>query len=232
MENLIWLSNVHYCVLKTSPLDIVPECFFENCLRLSLLSSDVPTTTLHEFLVSHILAAFLLRALLPWFNNPNNVGFDVLTAVVMKLSVFWDIKSCSPVTVNWKPWNFDLEATCSSKMSVEFQRTSWDNIPEGGLLSPDITFQKPNYILPRYTIFSSLLSFPSILFPNFLIILFLNSRIMTKIRIGIAQYNDGLNSRDYISGRARVFWSPHRPDSFWDQNSLLSDRYRELFSMR
>jgi hypothetical protein len=28
------------------------------------------------------------------------VGFEVLTAVVMKSSIFWDITSCSPLKVN------------------------------------------------------------------------------------------------------------------------------------
>jgi hypothetical protein len=35
-------------------------------------------------------------------NNNNNqycVGFEVLTAVVMKSSIFWDIMSCSPLKV-------------------------------------------------------------------------------------------------------------------------------------
>lgn len=46
--------------------------------------------------------------------------------------------------------------------SVQFQRTSWDNIPEDGLLNPDVRFKKF-----LYAVFSGLLSFPSVLFPNF-----------------------------------------------------------------
>jgi hypothetical protein len=29
-----------------------------------------------------------------------NVGFEVLTAVVMKSSIFWDVMPCSPLKVN------------------------------------------------------------------------------------------------------------------------------------
>jgi hypothetical protein len=30
-------------------------------------------------------------------NSYNNVGFQVLTAVVMKSTIFWDITQCSPL---------------------------------------------------------------------------------------------------------------------------------------
>jgi hypothetical protein len=33
-------------------------------------------------------------------DNGNYVGFEVLTAVVMKSYIFWDITSCSPIKVN------------------------------------------------------------------------------------------------------------------------------------
>jgi hypothetical protein len=33
-------------------------------------------------------------------NELNSVGFEVLTAVVMKSTVFWDIMQCSPLKVN------------------------------------------------------------------------------------------------------------------------------------
>jgi hypothetical protein len=32
----------------------------------------------------------------------NLVGFEVLTAVVMKSTIFWDITPCSPLKVNWR----------------------------------------------------------------------------------------------------------------------------------
>jgi hypothetical protein len=33
-------------------------------------------------------------------NIPNYVGFEVLTAVVMKSSIFWDIRPWSPLKIN------------------------------------------------------------------------------------------------------------------------------------
>jgi hypothetical protein len=33
-------------------------------------------------------------------NMANIFGFEVLTVVVMKISIFWDIKTCSPLKVN------------------------------------------------------------------------------------------------------------------------------------
>jgi hypothetical protein len=70
----------------------------------------------------------------------NPVGFEVLTAVIMKSSIFCDITLCSSLKMNQhfcKPPVFMLvsclayfsivkmEVTCSSKMSVSFQQTSW-----------------------------------------------------------------------------------------------------------
>jgi hypothetical protein len=40
---------------------------------------------------------------------PNQVEFEVLTAVIMKGSVFWDITSCGPLKINRR---FVLLATC------------------------------------------------------------------------------------------------------------------------
>jgi hypothetical protein len=34
--------------------------------------------------------------------TPNYAGFEVLTAVVMKSSIFWDIMQCSSLKVNWR----------------------------------------------------------------------------------------------------------------------------------
>jgi hypothetical protein len=72
-----------------------------------------------------------------WF-----VGFAVLTAVVMKSTIFWDIMPCSPLKVNRElPPAFTLvsclaysstlkvEAICSSETSVRFQRTTRRYIP-------------------------------------------------------------------------------------------------------
>jgi hypothetical protein len=72
------------------------------------------------------------------------VRFEVLTAVVMKNSVFGDMTPCSPLKVNRRfggPPGFTLvafllfstlkmEATCSSEMLIDFQRTARNSIPE------------------------------------------------------------------------------------------------------
>jgi hypothetical protein len=66
----------------------------------------------------------------------------VLTVVVMKCSVFWDITTCSPLKVNHaleehvssisgSVYSFNLmQVTCSSETSVDFQRTMRHDIPE------------------------------------------------------------------------------------------------------
>jgi hypothetical protein len=48
------------------------------------------------------------------------VRFEVVTGVVMNSSVFWDIVPYSP---------FKIQLTCSTEMSVDFQRTIWFYIP-------------------------------------------------------------------------------------------------------
>jgi hypothetical protein len=59
------------------------------------------------------------------------VGFEVLTAVVMKSTVFWDITpafmlvSCPSYSSTLK-----MEAICSSKKLVDFQQTTWRYIAE------------------------------------------------------------------------------------------------------
>jgi hypothetical protein len=72
------------------------------------------------------------------------VRFDVLTAVVVKSSVFWDMTPCSLLKGNRcllaicfmlisclvYSSALKMEATCSSEASTEFQRTTWRYIPE------------------------------------------------------------------------------------------------------
>jgi hypothetical protein len=69
------------------------------------------------------------------------VGFEVLTVVVMKSTVFWDIKPCSPLKVNRLPPAFMLVSCsaysltlqmeiCSSEISVDFQWATWCYVPE------------------------------------------------------------------------------------------------------
>jgi hypothetical protein len=100
-----------------------------------------------------------------WYSENRNfiVVFEVLTAVVMKSTIFWDIKPCSPLRANrrlgetsppssWskhklskKPaftlisclayfWTLKTEAICSSETSVDSQQTTWCYIPEDGTL--------------------------------------------------------------------------------------------------
>jgi hypothetical protein len=76
--------------------------------------------------------------------------FEVLTAVVMKSSIFLDIMPCSPLKVGRRfggsPPAFTLlscsvysstlkmEAICSSETSVDFQRNTQRYIPEDNAL--------------------------------------------------------------------------------------------------
>jgi hypothetical protein len=80
--------------------------------------------------------------------QPNlfHIGFEVLTAVAMKSSIFWDITLCSPLKVSQHFGELlpvfmlvsclayclalEIEATCSSEMLVDFQRTTQHCIPE------------------------------------------------------------------------------------------------------
>jgi hypothetical protein len=87
----------------------------------------------------------------------NIVGFEVLTAAVMKSSIFWNIMLCSLLKVSRSfgdmcclylqsqrssqarnqlfscsaySSTLKTEVTCSSKMSADFQQTTWRYIPE------------------------------------------------------------------------------------------------------
>jgi hypothetical protein len=75
------------------------------------------------------------------------VRFEVLTAVAMKSSIFWDISLCSPLNVNRRfggTCRFHLQgnqhkagskqslqtcSTCSSETSADFQRNTRRDIP-------------------------------------------------------------------------------------------------------
>jgi hypothetical protein len=69
-----------------------------------------------------------------------SVEVEVLTAVVMKSSVFWDVTPCSPFIVIRRfretvfllaySSSLKMEATCSSETSVDYQRTIQSYIPE------------------------------------------------------------------------------------------------------
>jgi hypothetical protein len=75
-----------------------------------------------------------------------NVGSEVLTAVVMKSIIFWDVTPCSLLSCNRRFGGnllvlteiissaLKMEAICSSGTSVETQRTTWRDIPEDDTL--------------------------------------------------------------------------------------------------
>jgi hypothetical protein len=58
------------------------------------------------------------------------VQFEVLTAVVMKSSIFWDITPCNPLKVT----------RCSSETSVDSQRITWHYIPEDRIFQLNYLF--------------------------------------------------------------------------------------------
>jgi hypothetical protein len=69
------------------------------------------------------------------------VGFEVLTAVVMKSANFWDITLCSLLPaftlVSCLAYSSTLkmEAICCSETSVDFQWTTWRYMPEVSTLN-------------------------------------------------------------------------------------------------
>jgi hypothetical protein len=91
------------------------------------------------------------------------VGFEVLTTVIMKSAIFWDISPCSPLSVNrrfggtyclylqgrknklskkpaWKQVACDSEdgGDRFSETSVDTERTTRPYIPEDGTLQSDL----------------------------------------------------------------------------------------------
>jgi hypothetical protein len=67
------------------------------------------------------------------------VGFEFLTAVVMKSTIFWDIMPrslCLPpaFTLASCSSTLKMETICSSETSVDFQQTTWRYIPEDSTL--------------------------------------------------------------------------------------------------
>jgi hypothetical protein len=103
--------------------------------------------------------------------NEFYIVFEVLTAVVMKSTIFWDITPCSALKVNRRLggtyhlhlqgrrirsachlllqwflarlifWTLKMEAICSSYTSVEFQRTIRRYIPKDCILQTRHTFR-------------------------------------------------------------------------------------------
>jgi hypothetical protein len=69
---------------------------FTSCILTIPLLLHVGITQQWLFLWLHSSCFQQIR-----HNNNNNVGFEVLTPVVMKNSIFWNITSRSPLRVNW-----------------------------------------------------------------------------------------------------------------------------------
>jgi hypothetical protein len=63
------------------------------------------------------------------------VGFKVLTAVVMKRFLSWDITLCSPKSADVS------EQHVASEISVDFQRNTWRYIPEDRTLYNQSIFE-------------------------------------------------------------------------------------------
>jgi hypothetical protein len=95
------------------------------------------------------------------WTGTNYAGFEALTAVVMKISIFWDITPCSPLKANrqfGRIYRLNLhgrrinqarnqneagskpkiETTCSTKTSVDLKRTTLRYIPEDRTLQVQI----------------------------------------------------------------------------------------------
>jgi hypothetical protein len=48
------------------------------------------------YILCHLLSTLLNNLSFPTYS----VGFEVVAAVVMKSTIFWDVKPCSPLKVN------------------------------------------------------------------------------------------------------------------------------------
>jgi hypothetical protein len=109
---------------------------------LFILEKDMLLLFLHKcnirFYVLNALKISLNMAVLSSNESPcyyihtdKYVGFEVLTAVVMKSAILWDTTPCSPLKFNRRfGVTRQIEAICSSETSVDFQRTTRRYIPE------------------------------------------------------------------------------------------------------
>jgi hypothetical protein len=125
---LSYLSLFHqftFCLSKTHLNNIFPyiarspKCAFP----LMFIESIVYTYFTHLILLNLIART-----------NYANVGFEFLTAVVMKCSVFWDI-IFTPVSCFAYSSTLKMEATSCPETSVEFKRTTRRHVSEDRTLS-------------------------------------------------------------------------------------------------
>jgi hypothetical protein len=66
------------------------------------------------------------------FSSRISVGFWVLPAASMKVTVFWDVAPCSLVEIDrcFRGIALMMEAVSTSETSVNFYQTTWRNIAE------------------------------------------------------------------------------------------------------
>jgi hypothetical protein len=88
--------------------------------------------------------------------NKFRVGFEILTTVVVKSTIFCDITPCSPLSFNRRfgeTSGLHLQAiknnNFSKKTSVDSQRTTWRHIPEDCTLQISLMFI---WIMPCHNI--------------------------------------------------------------------------------
>jgi hypothetical protein len=128
----------------------LPEFHSLRAYIAECLTKDETGVILKEGASASIWTNYLfgVRTQHPNTNNFNGiiwtVGFEVVTAVVIKSTIFWDITPCSPLKVNRRAFTLvscsayssilTMEAICSSETSVDFQRTTRRYIPEDSTL--------------------------------------------------------------------------------------------------
>jgi hypothetical protein len=75
-----------------------------------------------------------MKLLMRFYPTSYYLGFEVLTAVIMKSYSFWDITKYKPNLAYSS--TLKMEATFSSETEVDFQRTTQRYIPENKSGSP------------------------------------------------------------------------------------------------
>jgi hypothetical protein len=94
-----------HCVLLWLPVNISQEITYRG--------TSVWVLCFHTEMVlilKYITESFVIKYLC-------YVGFEVLTAMGMKSTIFWDITPCSPLKVNWPPPAF-TPVSCSAYPST------------------------------------------------------------------------------------------------------------------